>query len=293
MNLFTTVLGVVFPVIALATVGFVWARSGAEYPIPFVTRLATQVAVPCLIFVSLMETEIAPTALVEVSLATLIGYALLLVLSWGFVRLSGLDARTYIPPLAFGNTGNLGLPLALFAFGAEGLGYAVVILSVMIALSFTLGVWIVAGKGNGSAFLKEPMVWATLLGGLFLVMEWRLPGPLTDAVALIGQMGIPLMLITLGVAVAGLQVGNLAKALILSLGKIAVCASVGWGVALVLELEQVAAAALILQMAMPVAVTAYMLAEKYGADAETVAGLVVVSTLLSGAAIPLLLAVLL
>jgi len=50
---------------------------------------------------------------------------------------------------------------------------------------------------------------------------------------------------------------------------------------------------LVLQVATPVAVTSYLLAEKYGADAPAVAGLVVASTLMSVAALPLILAVVL
>jgi predicted permease len=61
-------------------------------------------------------------------------------------------------------------------------------------------------------------------------------------------------------------------------------------VALGIGLEPVAAAVLIVQVTTPVAVTSYMLAAKYGADAEAVAGLVIASTALSVATLPLTLA---
>ena len=57
---------------------------------------------------------------------------------WLLVWAGRLDRRTFLAPLIFGNTGNLGLPLALFAFGDVGLGYAVVIFAVMAILSFTV-----------------------------------------------------------------------------------------------------------------------------------------------------------
>ena len=106
-------------------------------------------------------------------------------------------------------------------------------------------------------------------------------------------MAIPLMLITLGVAVARLTPGRLGQAAWLALLKAGACAAVAWAVGSYFGLGDVALAVLILQFATPVAVTSYLLAEKYGADADAVAGLVVVSTVLSVGYIPLLLAVLL
>ena len=141
--------------------------------------------------------------------------------------------------------------------------------------------------------LKEPMVGATLLGTLFLWQGWRTPDFLTNTLDLIGQMAIPLMLITLGVAVARLKPKRIVQAFILSFAKYVICAAVALGIGLSLGLSDVPLAVLILQTATPVAVTAYLLAEKYGGDAEAVAGLVVVSTLMSVAAIPLLLTFLL
>ena len=106
-------------------------------------------------------------------------------------------------------------------------------------------------------------------------------------------MAIPLMLITLGVAVARLSPGGVGRAALLSVFKLALCASVAWGIGRYFALDHVAFGVLVLQLATPVAVTSYLLAEKYGADAEAVAGLVVVSTLMAVGALPLLLALLL
>ena len=106
-------------------------------------------------------------------------------------------------------------------------------------------------------------------------------------------MAIPLMLITLGVAVARLSPKGLLRAAALSAVKLALCVGIAWVVGRSVDLEPVAFGVLVLQVATPVAVTSYMLAEKYGANAEEVAGLVVASTMMSIAALPLLLAVLL
>ena len=116
---------------------------------------------------------------------------------------------------------------------------------------------------------------------------------ITNTLSLIGQMAIPLMLITLGVAVARLTPGRIGQAVLISVLKLAICVGVAWGVGIWLDLGPIALAVLVLQVSTPVAVTSYLLATKYGADSDAVAGLVVVSTLLSVLAIPVLLAVLL
>ncbi len=289
MNLVLTVLEIVAPVFLLGAVGFVWVRLGFDYRIEFVTRLSMTLGVPCLIFTALMNTEVDPAALATVSLAALAAYAGVTVASTLLIVIGRLEVRTYLAPIIFGNTGNIGLPLALFAFGAEGLGFAVVIFAVMAVISFTIGVWLVSGGGSIFKVVKEPMVAATILGALFLWQGWQTPRFLTNTLELIGQTAIPLMLITLGVAVARLTPGKLERAIWLSFAKAAICISIAWGTGLWFQLEPVPFAVLVLQVATPVAVTSYLLAEKYGADAQAVAGLVVVSTLLSVALIPVLL----
>ncbi|MEM6594177.1 MAG: AEC family transporter [Pseudomonadota bacterium] len=290
MNLALTVLEIVAPVFLLGGIGFAWVKLGFEYRIEFVTRLAMTIAVPALIFVALMQTEIEPSALTTVFWATLVTYGAITLLCMILVKLSRLEVRTFLAPLIFGNTGNLGLPLALFAFGAEGLGYAVVIFAIMGIYSFTYGVWLVSGGGDLRKVVQEPLVGATLLGALFLWQDWQTPRFLTNTIELVGQMAIPLMLITLGVAVARLRPAAVGQAVVLSAIKVLICAAAAWGAGTYFDLPDVALAVLILQATTPVAVTSYLLAAKYEADSEPVAGLVVVSTVMSVSFIPLILA---
>lgn len=286
------VLDIVAPVFLLATIGFVWIKLGFEYRVQFVTQLTMTLSVPCLIFTALMKTRIAPEALADLSLAAVAAYGAVTLVAYGVVRLAGLNVRTYLAPLIFGNTGNVGLPLAMFAFGETGLGYAVVVFAVMVIWSFTFGVWLVSEGGSLKRVMTEPIVAATLLGALFLWQGWHTPRFLTNALELVGQMAIPIMLITLGVAVARLRPGRLAYAAVLSAVKLVFCVALSWGIGRWFGLDPVAFAVLVLQVATPIAVTSYMLAEKYGADSDAVAGLVVTSTLMSVAALPVLLALL-
>lgn len=291
MTLLLQVAQIVAPVFLLAAIGYAWVRGlGWNYDVEFVTRLSMTLSIPCLIFMALMRSEVDPALLRDTVLAALVAYVAVGLVVWALVRLLGLEVPTFWAPLAFGNTGNLGLPVALFAFGQLGFDMAVVIFAVMAILSFTFGVWVVAGGGNPATAVKEPLVWGTLLGALFLVMGWSVPDWVGATLDLVGQMAIPLMLITLGVAISRLQPQFLGRAVWLCLAKLAICTAVPLGVGLAFGLPRLALGVLVLQVSTPVAVTSYMLATKYKARPDEVAGLVVVSTLMAVIAIPATLA---
>ena len=280
----------VAPVFLLAAIGFAWVRRGWTYDVEFVTRLSMTLSIPCLIFMALVRSDVDPRLLRDTVLAALVAYVVVGAVAWALVRALGLDMATYWAPITFGNTGNLGLPIALFAFGQAGFDFAVVIFAVMAIFSFTFGVWVVAGGGN-------PAERGARAAGLGHGARIGLPAPRLDGAGwigatldLVGQMAIPLMLITLGVAIARLQPRALGRAFWLCLAKLAICMAVPLAVGLAFGLPKLTLGVLVLQVATPVAVTSYMLAAKYDARPDEVAGLVVVSTLLSVPAIPLLLA---
>lgn len=289
MQLFLEVLSVIAPVAFLAAIGFAWVRRGLAYDVAFVSRLSMTLSTPCLIFMALVRSKVDPALLRDTVLASIVAYVVVGVVIWALVRILRLDLAAYWAPLAFGNTGNIGLPVALFAFGQAGFDLAVIIFAVMAIISFTFGLWVVAGGGNPLGSLKEPLVGGTILGSVFLVMGWDLPEWIAASLDLIGQMAIPLMLITLGVAIARLQPRALGPAFALCLAKLVICTAVPLAVGLAFGLPKVSLGVLILQVATPVAVTSYMLAAKYQASPDEVAGLVVASTLLSVAAIPVIL----
>ncbi len=285
-----TVLEITAPVFLLALIGFIWVKLGFEYRMEFVTRFAMSISVPALIFTALMQTEINPSALTTLSIAAAAAYLALTVVMFVACKLLSLDIRTFLAPLIMGNTGNIGLPLALFAFGETGLAYAIVIFAVMAIYSFTFGIWVVSGGGSFKTLIQEPLVGATLLGAVFLWNGWTTPVFLTNALELVGQMAIPMMLITLGVAVARISPKSLNKAIWVSIVRVSICVAIGVAIGRLFGLDPIAFGVLTVQVSTPVAVTSYLIAEKYGADSDSVAGLVVVSTLMAMITIPLTLA---
>ena len=291
--IFFTVLEVVIPVFLLAAIGYFWVKLGFEYRVEFVTRLAMTLAVPALVFTSLTQNTINPKFLTEMIIVVCMAYAVVSVLALIFTFIFKLDLRTFLMPLISGNTGNLGLPLCFLAFGKDGLGYAVIVFAFTSIVAFTFGLWVVSGTRSFKQPLKEPLVPATILGLLFMFYGWEIPKILTNSLNLISQMAIPLMLITLGVAVARLKTQLAFKTLGISISKIMIGTIAGITVGYQFSIPYEAFAVLIIQMSMPVAVTSYLLAEKYGANSEEVAGLVVVSTFLTTFTTPVVLSVLL
>ena len=293
MSIFFTVLEVVTPVFLLATIGFSWVKFGFEYRVEFVTRLAMTLAVPALVFTSLTQNTINPIFLSEMIIVVCLAYAIVSIIALIFTYIFKLDLRTFLMPLISGNTGNLGLPLCFLAFGQDGLGYAVIVFAFTSIVAFTLGLWVVSGIHSFKQPLKEPLVPATVLGLVFMFYDWEIPKILTNALNLIAQMAIPLMLITLGVAVARIKTTLAFKTIGISVSKIIIGIFAAVAIGYQFSLPYEAYAVLIIQMSMPVAVTSYLLAEKYGANSEAVAGLVVISTLLTVFVTPVLLSFLL
>ncbi|MEL6337546.1 MAG: AEC family transporter [Pseudomonadota bacterium] len=281
------------PVILLALAGYCWARAKWPFDLEFITRLSLTFSVPCLIFATLVEAEIEPRAFRDLALASLAAYGAAGLVLWGLLRAAALDMRTWLAPTVFGNTGNVGLPVALYAFGTEGLAFAMVIFAVMAILSFTIGIYMVAGTGKPLEALKQPLVYASILGGAAAVTDFTPPVWAMETLKLAGQPAIPLMLLTLGVSIARLRVGDLGLATGITVVKLAITAAAGYAVALAFGLTGAALGALVLQLMMPSAVTSYLIAARYERDPDAVAGLVVISTLVSLAAIPGVLALLL
>ena len=198
-------------------------RRGWAYDVEFVTRLSMTLSIPCLIFMALVRSDVDPRLLRDTCWRRSPPTRLV-----GRHRLgaghgcSGLDMATYWAPLTFGNTGNLGLPIALFAFGQAGFDLAVVVFAVMAIISFTFGVWVVAGGGNPLTAVREPLVWGTVAGSVFLLLGWRVPAwAAATRSTSSGRWRSRSCCITLGVAIARLRPRALGRAFWLCLVKLA------------------------------------------------------------------------
>jgi len=181
------------------------------------------------------------------------------------------------------------VPLSLFAFGKEGLALALVIFMVMAVVQFSLGPAIVGGGNPLKSLVRTPVVYAALASVLLLYTGFSLPLWAQNTVDLLGDVSIPLMLLSLGVSLAQLRVTGMRRALLLSLLRLGVGVAAGFAVAWLFDLKGAARGVAIIQLSMPSAVFNYMLALRYQREPNAVAGVVIVSTLLSFVLLPLLL----
>ena len=283
------ILAAVMPVLATAGLGFIWVRAGRPFENGMFTPLVVDIGTPCLIFATFAKTAIAPGDFAAIALATIAALAGFALVAAIVLPLAGLRAKTFLPSLTFPNNGNLGLPLAAYAFGQEGLGYAIVFYAICMIGQFTVGQAIAAGKANWVGMLRLPLIYAVLLG--VAVSVYRVPLPLwvNNTISLIGGMTIPLMLLMLGSSLARLHVEMMSRAIALSVLRIGVGACIGYGIAALFHLDGAGRPVLIMQCAMPVAVYNYLFAQKWNNQPEEVASLVVVSTFVSIVSVPALL----
>jgi malate permease and related proteins len=285
----SVVLSVVLPVVLTTAVGFLWSRWGHPLNSKDVTELVGNVATPCLIVSTFEASKLSFDALGAMAGATALCILLFALLGAAILWGAGLSLRTFLPSISFPNAGNLGLPLSLYAFGTEGLGYAIAYFAISSVANFTLGQMIAAGKANWAGLVRQPILYAVLIGVGLTYAQVRLPAWAATTVSLIGSLTVPLMLLMLGAALARLKVAAFGRALFVSLVRLGMGAAVGIGVATALGLTGNLRAVLILQAANPVAVYNYFFAQRWGNEPEAVAGVVVLSTLLSILTVPLLL----
>jgi predicted permease len=203
--------------------------------------------------------------------------------------LTGLSVRGYLPSLVHPNTGNVGLPLCLFAFGEEGLALAIAYYVVNSLSQYVVTPCIASGGLSIHRLVRSPIIYAVGASLAFLLTDTTAPKWLNNATGLLGGMTIPLLLVTLGYSLARLKVDNLKISIGLSALRLAMGFGVGVAIAAVLGLEGAARGVAILQASMPVAILNYLFANQYNAEPEGVASFVVVSTIMSFVTLPLLL----
>jgi malate permease and related proteins len=283
------VLSIVAPVYICAGVGFLWVRMGRSFDTALSTDLIMGVGAPCLVFSSLVSYEIEFIDAAQMVLAASVAVFIMAGLAAVFLTWAKLPLNTFLAPMTFGNTGNMGIPLCYFAFGEAGLALAVCVFAATSMLHFTFGQVIWSGRAAWTDVLRTPLVWSCVLALAVMVGGWDLPSWVTRTTSLLGSFTVPLMQLTLGVSLAQLGVTRFWRSVGLAFLKLGIGLAVGSLVANLFGFEGVAAGVLVLGCSMPVAVFNYMFAVRYKRSPGEVASVVVVSTLLAATVLPFLL----
>ena len=288
--MFLEILTVIAPVGVLAAIGFAWDRKGLPFDTNMVAYLVTNLGAPCLIVSTLLANRPSLDVIAGMALAALMVVAVVALIAGVGLHLTGQSLKVYLPALTFPNSGNIGIPLCLFAFGDEGLALSVSFFAVMALTQFTLGISIAAGRVSAGAVFGNPVLWSAVLSFVLLTADAELPRWVSGSVDTLAGMVIPLMLMSLGISLSRLKPNALMRSTIYSVLRLLLGLGAGVSVAWILDLDGVARAAVIIQAAMPTAVFNYLFAVRYDNQPSEVAGIVVVSTILSFLTLPLLLA---
>jgi malate permease and related proteins len=289
MALLERIIAIILPVFIIAAAGYVYARlrgDAVRSDMTAVNRITMEVLSPMLIFSALAakDFDLVPNATLFLAGAAIsLGSALL---AWPVGRLLGYDSRSFVPPMMFNNCGNMGLPLAVFAFGATGLAPAVALFTAGILLYFSVGIKIVESGRTGVhtpffRFLASPIMIAIMAGILCSLARIPLPTPLIQALRMLGETSIPIMLFSLGVRMIDVSL----RCWRIGLAGAIACPVTGLAVAWLLEqllpLTAAQRGQMYLFASLPPAVFCFIVAEKYHQEPDKVAAIVLLGNMAS------------
>ena len=192
------IFNIVFPIFTIVMVGYFYGRRHAP-DMAAANKLNIEIFVPALIFDVLSGKEFN---LGEYQFLALGGIAVIFgsgLLAWPVARVLGYRYKTFLPPMMFNNSGNMGLPLALFAFGEAALPAAVVLFIIENTLHFSVGIKMLDSRSSIIGLLKTPLLLATFAGLAVALFHIQVPKALAVPIEMVGQVSIPLMLFALGV----------------------------------------------------------------------------------------------
>lgn len=218
------------------------------------------------------------------------GAALILatgVVAWLLARFSRTNARSLVPVVMFTNCGNMGLPLALLAFGPTGFGAAVGLFSISNLIHFSLGARVTSAHARTRELLLSPLMIASALGFASAATGVRPPDMIFTGMRMLGEAMLPLMLFSLGVRLTQLKHEDVPRGLLGAFARPLIGLAVALPLAHVLSLDSASRAQLLLFAALPPAVMQFMLAERYRQEPERVAAMILLGNALAVIFVPI------
>jgi predicted permease len=281
----------VIPIFSIILVGYAIGKF-KKVDIQAFVDLIVYITGPCLIFASISRSDINLT-----DFTTIAGAALAIILIMAFsafliLKLTHSDKNGLYLPMVFGNTSYLGYPVALFAFGMDGLSRAVVYDMMNSLVIFSLGIYIVHHKNEIQEAFKVPLLYAVVIGLAVNLLQIPVPDLVFTPIELIGMITIPLALLVLGYKLTEIKISAAKIALLASVFRIGGGVLVALAIINLLSIDGLVKDIIVLQAAMPSAVMAMILAAKYNRDASLVASVVLITTVLSMISIPIILSIL-
>ena len=289
MELYLKLIDVIFPVFFVIGIGFYLGKKDPNINTDLITNFAANIGSPAMIFYSITTTGVTLSIFLEYFVYSLIIISAFSIIGILFLIILQKDYISELPPLILPNTGNIGLPLCLFAYGTAGLGVASAIASVVILLHFTIGVLLAKKSFSLKILIKNMPIYGILVSVLFLYFEWDVPGYVENTTFLLTYATIFLILMSLGIALAKLKVVSWTHASILGAVRVIIGPFIGFGLIKFFNLDGFAAGVLLIQSCMPSAVLTYLVGSMYSEKrvVDSVASVIVASTVMSFFTIPI------
>lgn len=274
------ILTVIAPVFTIVALGYLWARLRQTFDSETMTNLVVKVATPCLVFTTLTGLNLQLELIGQMALAASLGLTLSAAVGMVVLKFLDLPYNTYLASLMHPNSGNIGLPLVFMAFGDEGLALGVAYFTVISISQYTLGYGIASGSVSVTRFLKQPLLYAVIISLGVLSLDLPVPIWIAKTTELMSGIVIPALLMVLGFSLARLKIADLRIALCIAIARILMGISIGLLLVKWLNLEGSQAGVVFLMSTMPIAVFNFVFAKHFNRSPETVAGVIVTSTLL-------------
>ena len=289
MLIYLKLFEVLFPVFFVVGIGYYLGRKNPRIDTAFITNFAANVGTPSMILYALNPINISFDVF-----KYYFGYYVIAIIGFILIGIICLfiqntkDIVRELPPLIMPNTGNMGLPICLFAYGSQGLGVSASISALIILCHFTLGVFLAARKFSIDVIIKSPPFYAIIVAVILLYYDFHLPVFIENTTFLLMYATIFLILMSLGIALTRFKVFSFKKALICSIGRVIVGPIIGFLLIKYFKLSGFAAGVLLIQCSMPSAVLNYLVASIYSPKRiiDSVASTIVVSTVMSFFTIP-------
>lgn len=285
-------LAILFPIFGIVAAGYFYGRKHKP-EMAVANRLNMDVFVPALVFAAMAGKSFDLAAYAPLALGGFLILATCGLLAWPLAKLCGVQPKTLAPPMMFNNSGNIGLPLAVLAWGEAALPAAVILFMVENTLHFSFGAKLLDPKTRILMLWRIPVVFAAIAGLTVAMLKIPVWQPLVLAIKMLGDVSVPLLLFSLGVRMTDVSFGEWKLSVGSALLRPLTGMLIAWGVIELIGLEGQDAAMLLVFGALPPAVLNFLFAERYKQEPQRVASIVLVGNLAALIFLPLALALVL
>lgn len=276
---------ILFPVFFIPAIGYLVARH-RKPDLTQTNRLIADVFVPALVFGALADRSFQIYTYRWLALAMLLVTIGCGLVGWAMARSTRIAPRVMVPPMMFSNSVNLGVPVAVLAFGDHALQPAIVLFLISSLLHYSFGLWLLDHQARVSQMWRVPSLLAMIAGLVVSLAGIEVWQPAVVALRMLGDICIPLMLFALGVRMTDISFSGWGVGALAGLVRPAAGMLIAWGVAELIGLQGFEEGLLVIYGALPPAVMNYIFAERYEAEPDRVASIVLIGNLLSIAVLP-------